>query len=175
MRDAGCCNIKMGIESMVERIQRIIGKVIPVDKIKSSFGLIKRYGMDRIAYFSLGHPGEKFSEMKETVNSIKKINPDYMDVTLCSPIPGSRLFDIAAREGKLPINFWSMVDKIKIMPIYVPDGITIKDMRQLQKLAYRKFYFSFRYFFHQLWRVKTLKELRHKIRLALLLWRDACN
>lgn len=175
MRKAGCSNIKFGIESGVRRVQQVIGKVVPIDKIMSTIQLIKRYGIDTIAYFSLGHPGETLSDMRQTTNLIKKIQPDYIEVFLCNPIPGSRLFDIAVEEGKLSADFWSLVDKIDIMPIYVPDGLNLKDMRELQKQAYRKFYFNSGYILFQLRKVKHFKELWNKARLALLLWKEACR
>lgn len=175
MKDAGCRNIKFGIESVVKRVQQAIRKVISIDKIKSVFQLVKHYGMDVIAYFSLGHPGEKLSEMNETTHFIKKLKPDYMDVTLCSPIPGSRLLDIAVKQGKTPIDFWSRVDEIDVMPVYIPDGVTLQDMRRLQKQAYRQFYFNSTYILYQLCRIRSFKEFRKKIEIASLLWRDACR
>lgn len=175
MKMAGCQNIKFGIESGSRNVQRAIGKVVPVDKIKNIFKLVKRRKIDVIAYFSLGHPEEKLEDMKKTVELITQLGPDYMDVTLCVPIPGSRLFDIAVKEGKLPSDFWQKVNEIEIMPVYAPDGVTLEEMRNLQKEAYRKFYFNFYYIFCQLQKIKTLGDLYNKIKLAWLLWREACS
>ena len=175
MKDAGCCNIKFGIESSVKRVQKAIGKIIAIDKAKTIFKFVKECKMDVIAYFSLGHPGERLSDMKETIHIIKELKPDYMDVTLCCPIPGSRLFDIAVREGKLPMDYWERVNEIGIMPIYNPDGVKLEDMRNLQKQAYRQFYFSFNYIFCQLCKIKSLRGLFSKIKIALLLWKEACR
>ncbi len=175
MKKAGCQNMKFGIESGVINVQQAIGKIISVDKIKNIFNLLNRHGVDVIAYFSLGHPKEQLQDMKETVELISKLRPDYMDVTLCAPIPGSRLFDIAVKEEKLPSDFWQKVNEIEIMPVYTPDGVTLEEMRSLQKEAYRKFYFNFYYIFCQLQKIKTLGDLYNKIKLAWFLWREACS
>ena len=175
MNDAGCCNIKFGIESVVSRVQKTINKVIPIEKIKNIFNLVKLNGIEVIAYFSLGHPGESLSEMKETVDAIGGLRPDYMDVTLCSPIPGSRLFDIAVREGKIKKNFWEEVEEIKMMPIYAPGIVKLDQMRQLQRRAYRKFYFNCRYIFQEVRKIKTSSEFWDKARIAMLLWKEACR
>lgn len=175
MKKAGCRNIKFGVESGVKRVQRSIGKVIPLERVKSIFKMVKNYDMEVIAYFSLGHPGENLSEMNKTIGVIKELDPDYMDVTLCSPVPGSRLFDIAVAEEKMPKDFWEKVNEIEIMPVYVPDGIRLEDMRKLQKHAYRQFYFNAGYMLYQLRKVKSFKELRDRIGIAFLLLKEACK
>lgn len=175
MKEAGCRNIKFGIESGVKRVQGAIGKIIPLDRVKVIFQLVRHYDMEVIAYFSLGHPGEKLSEMNKTIETVRELNPDYMDVTLCSPIPGSRLFDIAVEEGKISKDFWEKVDEIEIMPVYVPNDVKFEDIRKLQKYAYQRFYFNSSYLLCQLRKVKTLKELLDRSRIAFLLWKEACK
>ncbi|MBN2407392.1 MAG: B12-binding domain-containing radical SAM protein [Elusimicrobia bacterium] len=175
MKRAGCSNIKFGIESTVERVQKSIGKVLPKNRIKEVMKLVKSYGIEVIAYFSLGHPGENLEDMEETVYSVRELEPDYMDVTLCCPVPGSRLFGVAVKEGVIKSDFWKNVREIEELPVYAPAGVTAEQMRDLQKKAYRKYYFNFNYMLKQLLKTRSVRQLFKKIRMAFILWRDACN
>lgn len=153
MKEAGCHNLRFGIESGVARIRNeIMGKSLSDEAI---FNLVRWCGKLRIktvAYIIFGTPTETLQDMEQTIKFIKKANPDYMDVLLALPIPGSRLHKIALQEKKITEDVWmEIAEKNRQIPIYTPEGVTLKDMKMLKSKAYKAFYLN---------PVKIIREIR---------------
>jgi len=143
MKKAGCLNVRYGIEAGTERVRnQVIGKNISDRVIKDSVALTKKMGIMAIAYFMLGNPTETVSEIKQTLKFAKALNPDLVDFHLPIPIPGSRLLNIAIKEGKIDKDVWNKVVEQGTIPVYTSDSLNLKSLSRLQKFAYKKFYFD---------------------------------
>ncbi|GAB4290096.1 MAG: radical SAM protein [Myxococcota bacterium] len=137
---AGCKNIKFGIESGVERVQKIIGKRLKLDRAPEMIEKLKRRGITTIAYFLFGHPDESYSEMEDTVKFALKLGSDIANFTLAVPIPGTSLFERAVSEGKIGANVCEEIARGAAIPVYSPDGVTLDEMKRLRAKAYLRFY-----------------------------------
>ena len=62
------------------------------------------------------------------------------------PYPGCELYDSLTREGKIDFKRWSDFTSYPTYgggtPVYIPEGITHKELMELQRYAMKKFYLS---------------------------------
>jgi len=98
MKKAGCHTIKIGVESGVQEILNKSNKGVRVEDTEKLFRWARECGMNTHAHLMLGMPGETKETIKKTVEFVKKINPNTIDVGICTPYPGTKLFSDVAKD-----------------------------------------------------------------------------
>jgi len=147
---AGCREIFIGIESGNERIRNeIINKPAPERKLKEAVNLCRKLGIQSNFYLMLGFPTETWREIDDTINIGSRIKADFIGIHLTQIIPGSRLYELAIKEGKIKKDTIDRYirgelgnDFFEVFPKYVPDGLTLEDLKKARKIAYRKFFLN---------------------------------
>lgn len=153
MHKAGCEYIGFGVESGSERVRNnIVRKKITNKDIFGALRFCKKIGIKTGCYLMLGFPTETLEEMHQTVNISLKLDADIIGVHLTELMPSTDLFLDAVKNG---IAAFDVFDKyargeLKAWPIYVPNGVTIDDMYEARKDAYRKFFFRPRFILRRL-------------------------
>ena len=99
MRDAGCIEIAVGIESADQTILDNINKHIDIDKAEKACGIIKDNGIDLKELFIIGLPGESHESLQKMDDFLNRTKPYDMDATILSVFPGS---DIHEHPEKYP-------------------------------------------------------------------------
>jgi radical SAM superfamily enzyme YgiQ (UPF0313 family) len=149
MKEAGCVEMTFGVESGSERIRNnIIGKNLKTETIKKAFDLCKKYKIMTNAFLMLGFPTETKKEIEETINFYKGQPVNIIGIHISLPLPGSKLFDIALKEGKISYDIIDRYAKGELgegfhenWPHYIPDGLTFLELEKYRKKGYLKFYF----------------------------------
>nr|AAU84242.1 methyltransferase Fe-S oxidoreductase [uncultured archaeon GZfos3D4] len=103
----------------------------------------KEVGLNTLASFIIGVPGEILKTIKETIKFAKRLNPTYAQFTLCTPFPGTRLFELAKDKGLLITKDWRRYTTVE--PIMNIPGISTEQLRKLFNGAYIGFYLRPRY------------------------------
>jgi radical SAM superfamily enzyme YgiQ (UPF0313 family) len=94
MRKAGCTKILLGVESGSQRLlDEAIDKEITLQEVEDTIRWAKEAGIRVHCTYSLGAPGETRETMKETLDFIKKTEPDDIQVSLMTPIPGTPFYE----------------------------------------------------------------------------------
>jgi radical SAM superfamily enzyme YgiQ (UPF0313 family) len=101
MKMAGCYNIGFGIESAVPRIQKIIGKVIPLEKCHQVIKDANSLGIKTQAFFVLGYE-ESLEEIQATIEFALQLNPTLCFFNFLVPYPGTR--DFSKFFGEMPLS-----------------------------------------------------------------------
>lgn len=136
MKSAGCWLISYGIESGSPKMLKKMKKGISKEQIVKALKLTRKNGIVSKGFFILGTPGETVETMKETLNFIKKLPLDELNINFFTPFPGSELFLEAIQEGFRPdYKRMNMLDTV-----YIPKGLTEKDLRKYQKWIIFSFY-----------------------------------
>jgi radical SAM superfamily enzyme YgiQ (UPF0313 family) len=105
MHTAGCRLIYYGIESGNQEILNRLSKGIRLDQIRKAVKTTQDCGIQAAGYFMLGCPGETSDTMRETVEFSQELNLDHAQFSVCSPLPGSRLYQEYLKVG-YPSHDW---------------------------------------------------------------------
>jgi anaerobic magnesium-protoporphyrin IX monomethyl ester cyclase len=172
MFKAGCREISFGIESGSERVRTVLRKNFTNKSVFNAFDCCRKIGMETTAFFILGLPTETKDELHQTIKFSKMIKANYIEVHVATPLPGSDLFTIAAKEGIIPIDVWDKHAKgeLEDFPLYVSPLLTGEDLHREQKRAYVTFYFRPHYIFRRLFSdAHSVKKLQRDLKTAISL------
>jgi len=108
MKDSGCVEVGVGIESGSQKILDIIKKDTTVEMNSNVIKMCKKIGLIAKAFIMLGLPGETHETLEETKKWILKTKPDKYDLTIYMPYAQSEIWDY---PEKFDIKFDK--DKVK--------------------------------------------------------------
>lgn len=160
MKEAGCIGIAFGVESGVQKILDRAGKKTSLAQIEKVFALMKKVGIESLAHFVLGLPGETKKSIKQTIRFAKKLDPDYVQFYCAIPFPGTPLYHLAKKKGWLVTQKWSDFEINRA--ILETPLLSRKELENMRKRAYLSFYLRPRYLLKNLRKVKSFKEFRFK-------------
>lgn len=101
MKSAGCVQVEIGVESGSDKVLKALSKGTRVKDIEEKFIQIKQVGLRVMANFMIGNPGEKVTDIMFTCQTAKRLRPNFVKFNVCTPYPGSRLYQIAQEKGWL--------------------------------------------------------------------------
>lgn len=104
MRKAGCINIKFGVESGSQKILDAMNKGITVAQTEKAFELCRLNGIAPLANLMIGYPGENMEDLGMTLELVKRIEPDHIEISITSPVFGTYLYEMAKSKGILLIE-----------------------------------------------------------------------
>jgi len=139
MKNCGCFLIEYGVESGSERVLRRIKKGITLDQTRRAFAMTKEVGIRTRADFMIGNPTETKEDAKETLKLAIELDPWRASFSIVTPLPGSELYEYALRNNMLEIMDYGKYDMM-VRSVWHSDVMSSRDMADLQKQMYRKFY-----------------------------------
>jgi|TARA_B100001971_G_C18253280_1_gene579988 radical SAM superfamily enzyme YgiQ (UPF0313 family) len=89
---SGCNLICIGIDTGSQQILDGINRRIRASTIANAFDKIRKYGISTRAYVTFGFPGEQEKSVVETLNFLKKVNPDQILLSLATAYPGNKFW-----------------------------------------------------------------------------------
>ncbi|MBU1125077.1 MAG: B12-binding domain-containing radical SAM protein [Candidatus Omnitrophica bacterium] len=92
MKNAGCVQLDVGVESGSDRILEIINKQSSCRVIERAFGVLRKYRMRSFATVMIGNPEETYGDIEATRRLLKSIRPSYIHVTWFTPYPGTEAY-----------------------------------------------------------------------------------
>ena len=94
MKKAGCTKILLGVESGSQKLlDETIDKEITLKEVEDTIRWAKAAKIRVHCTYSLGAPGETRETLRETLEFIKKTEPDDIQVSLMTPIPGTPFYE----------------------------------------------------------------------------------
>lgn len=158
MKQAGCHQVLMGIETGDEQIMRNIKKPINKERYRCAVEIAHRHGMEVRASFILGLPGETRESMKASLDLAEELDVDLVQVNLLAPYPGTEVFNWAVENNLLIHRNWNEYGQDKVL-INLPT-ISAQELYDFEKYSYRAFYMRPRVLLRQLKRVASLRQIR---------------
>ena len=139
LRDAGFYSLSVGIESGSDRIRIKMKKGSNVEKIRKDLKMVNDVGgMDVTGFFILGFPGETKEDIEKTLAFSRELPLQRATFHSFIPLPGTEVWRQMESTGELErVNwekyfFWAGA--------YVPQGLTLKELRKLHRKAFLRFY-----------------------------------
>ncbi|HYC20958.1 MAG TPA: radical SAM protein [Candidatus Bathyarchaeia archaeon] len=157
MWKAGCRTLLFGVESGNQKILDNVQKGTKVEQAKRAFKTARDIGMHTIASMTLGMPGENKTTIDETIGFAKWVNPDYALFSLATPYPGTKFYELASKMGLIRIKDWTHFTLLA--PVIETVDLTLRELQDTQREAFKEFYLRPNYVFKQLSRDKLLFAL----------------
>ena len=153
MRRAGCWQIAYGIESGNQEILDFEKKGISLQQIEKAIKWTAEAGIEARGFFMIGHPKETEETLRQTVDFAKRLRLHCFHTTYFTPLPGSEVYKYAHTLGEFD-NDWSKLTDW--FPVFIPHGLTKKDLEYYSKRAFTEFYLRPRIIWYY------FKKLRYK-------------
>jgi radical SAM superfamily enzyme YgiQ (UPF0313 family) len=170
LKKAGCLGIHYGVEAGTEKILKVLNKGITIPQANKIFDLTRKHGIQVLAYFMIGSPGETREEVEETFRVMKRLNPDYVHLTIFTPFPGTQLYIQGLKSGIIPRDYWREFSRNPQPSFTAPhweEHFTREELMALVVQGYKGFYSRPGYIFKELFKVRSLGEFRKKAAAGL--------
>lgn len=139
MKEAGCYQIFYGVEAATQKLLDLIHKDITLPQIENAFKWTKEAGIETLASFMIGLPTETIEESYGTIDLAIKIDADYAQWQKTTPFPGTELYDICEKHGRILTQDWAKFTAWNEI-VYVTNGRTEKDILKVERDAFVRFY-----------------------------------
>jgi anaerobic magnesium-protoporphyrin IX monomethyl ester cyclase len=132
MKDAGCYQVRMGVETGNEYIRNKVYKRNMTDgQISDAFQIIQRNNLQLRLYFMVGAPEETAAMMEESLHMAQHSHADEIFFSLLYPLPGTEIQKLCEHE-----QMTSMTPEENIGPVhhtkYVSPSQLNRFMRKVQ-------------------------------------------
>lgn len=174
MKSSGCFSILYGVESLNPTLLRNIKKDIKTEQIRRAVNMTKEAGIESRLSIMFGLPGETPDIAKEMTSEIIDIDPEFVQFHSLVVFPGTDIVDDIGKKnwGKMgdnvELNKYDIVGKP-----FIPTGYANrKEIDNIRKDAYKRFYFRPNYIGKLLARPKTLFRYLRAFRIFIKLMRE---
>ncbi len=161
MKEAGCSRLSFGIESGSKTVLKRLKKNISLEKALEVFKWCKEEGIETLADFMVGCPGEKKSDVKRTNSFIRKLKPEYIQFSICTPYPDTELYKEGLDKGIIKKDVWRILALNPLVKLKVPfwtENFSRGALKKILITAYLRFYLTFPQIFNQLKKINSIKK-----------------
>jgi len=162
MKEAGCVRIHFGVESAQEHVLKALNKGITKEQVRNAFTWCRKHGVKSLAYFMIGNPGETEDDILATAKFARELKPDYMQCTILTPFPATKLYDQAMKNGFIKSDVWREYAKNPSEDFQPPiweENFTREELQKKLRLFYKKFYLTPRFILGAISEVRNFKQL----------------
>lgn len=159
MKQAGCYEIGIGIESGSDRVLKFIKKGLTTKVIKRGVKDAHAAGLDVRGFFMMGFPTETRQEILQTINFAKELDVDVAQFMVATPFPGTELWDIAKQHGMVNEDWSTFTFYAPHAAPYSSKELSGEEITALYKKAFRSFYIRPLYMFKQLLKIRTTHDV----------------
>jgi radical SAM superfamily enzyme YgiQ (UPF0313 family) len=170
MKETGCQRIHYGVECGNDRMIRVIRKNHSVARVRKVVRDTKQVGMEVLAYFIIGQQTETASDIADTMNLARELNPDYAHFTIFCPYPGTEIYAQGLASGIIKKDVWREFAEDPREGFELPvweENFERQELREMLVKCYRSFYLRPRYMVRGMLRIRSLGELNRKVRAGL--------
>ena len=141
MKRAGINWLALGIESANPDVRNGAEKKMRVKDIKNVVKAIRSAGIRVIGNYIFGLPEDNLKTMQETLNMAIDLNCEFANFYCAMAYPGSRLYDIAIKEGwELPKEWHGFSQHSYEMVPLPTKHITAREVLKFRDDAFHKYF-----------------------------------
>jgi len=106
MQQANFKRVTLGVESGSPRILKMIRKGETNEDVIRALNLLRQADIRSHAFFMIGLPGETKEDIERSKELIMASSPDYVEVNMVTPYPGTDIFEKLLPEGVDKSDRW---------------------------------------------------------------------
>jgi len=150
MKEAGCILLCIGVDSAAERVLKKANRTMKTAGIENIFRKARALEIPARAYITFGLPGENEETVKETIELLKKLNPEQIMLSLATKYPGTKLnhpepsSDAIKKQPRRVFAFHKdWLGKFeghdaRFCELHIPEGMTRKTYQDLADLMMKE-------------------------------------
>ena len=139
MKEGGCVEVQMGVESGDDQILRNCNKMSTTAVVHNAIKMLHKNKINIWATFIIGNEGDTRASIEKTIKFAKKIDPTYCSFMFLSPLPGTNSYLSMSKKGYIKARDWSEYSWHG-EPVFETEELSKKMLLSLRKKAYQKFY-----------------------------------
>ncbi|MEW6619424.1 MAG: radical SAM protein [bacterium] len=170
LKQANCERIHYGVEAGTEKILKVLRKGITLTQVEEAFRLTKKIGISTLAYFMIGSPTETKEDILQTLKFAKKLNPDFVHITITTPFPATYIYQKGLEQGIIKRDFWhdfAQNPTENFQPEYWEENLTSAELLELIDYSYKYFYTRPTYILKELLKIKSFGEFKKKVKAGI--------
>jgi len=106
LKEANCVAVFTGCEAGNERIRKnVLKRNISDEQILRASELARKYGLKIVFQNMIGIPTGTFENDLETLKLNMRAKPFYAWASICSPYPGTEIYELAKSQNIIPENY----------------------------------------------------------------------
>jgi len=141
MSRAGCRIVSYGIETIHEKSLRLLRKGASAADAGRAVSMTRRAGMDVLAYFLVGIPGETIEHVRETARFAARWGISWAQFSVLSPVEGTPLYNEARKRGWYALSdAMNPFDADLARPALLDDYWTPQRLKKALRIAHLTFY-----------------------------------
>jgi anaerobic magnesium-protoporphyrin IX monomethyl ester cyclase len=134
-----CCNeVSFGVESGCQKTLDSVHKKTSVEQNIKAVKLAKDEGLFVAVSALVAYPGETLDDVKQTVNLLRKMQPDDAYICIATPYPGTELRTVVQNMGWKISDNWSLYDTMN--PVIDNPLVPAEEIAKLRKEFYDYLY-----------------------------------
>lgn len=138
MREAGCRELAVGVESGSEKVLANIRKGVTKDQVRACAQSCREAGVAFYAMTILGLPGETEETWRETLDFIRELDPFYTQFCFSTPFPNTDMYPWYKERGLLLHEDWSEYSPLAPRPVARTEALSADDLVRLRRETYRR-------------------------------------
>jgi len=170
LKKSNCQRIHYGVEAGTEKILKVLRKGITLEMAENAFKLTKKLGIQTFAYFMIGSPTETKEDILETIRIMKKLDPDFVQITITTPFPATDLYRMALAQGVIKYDYWkefAQNPQPGFKTRYWTKELSENELEELLAYAYKQFYLRPPYILKRVLKIRSLPELLRKVKAGI--------
>ena len=138
MRRSGCERIALGLESLDQATLDDFEKSQTVADIERAIALLGSHGILSFGMFVVGTDADTPASVREIARFSLREGVTTLMLNILTPLPGTRLYDDMAAEGRIVDPDWRHYDAQHV--VFAPRHMTPYELQRVTLRAYRRFY-----------------------------------
>lgn len=159
MKESGCFQVNVGIESGSPRVLKMIKKGLTLDMARDRIKKLRDAGIEVMANFIIGFPGETKKEIEQTINFSLELPLTQTSYFIFIPLPGTEMYNKAFKHKKDDIEFLSSLDFWNYKNNL--SEVSHEELKKIIRSAYLRFHLRPGLLKYQIRNINTIPKFLH--------------
>jgi len=167
----GCYEVMLGVESITPETLRNYAKKQSFEEILEAAALLKSKGIMVMTNVMFGDTNDTEDTLKQICDFVTRIG-DFLVLTITTPLPGTRYYSQAVKEGRVEDHDFSHYDFMH--PIMRNRACNRDEILALHKKYLKRYYTRPAIFFNMLFSPNPFKRMAYRL-IMRYAWYEARN